>query len=146
MGFLKRTLALSVLPLAISTYSHAQSVPGVHTWHMVKTTNTSNWQGTLQVINEKATFVKPDGSTFNTFSINAENPLKYGFAFDPNDDFDVAYTLTLTEDAKAFVSKTCVFVVTAKGPAIPDINAIAYNGANCTYKVVHGVGEDFYVG
>ncbi|MFZ2315976.1 MAG: hypothetical protein WAW86_10020 [Gammaproteobacteria bacterium] len=146
MGLSKRSFALSALSFLASTSIYAQSVPGVHTWHMVYANDTSNWNGTLQVIHEKASFVKPDGSVFNTFTLNTNTPLKYGFAFDPQDDFDVAYTLTLTEEAKNFVSKTCVFVVTAKGPAKPDISVLQYNGATCSYKIVHGVGEDFYVG
>jgi len=119
---------------------------GVHTWHVI-TSKGGTFNGSLQVINEKATFVKPDGTPLNTFILTPEQPVKFGFSFDPNDDFDVAYTLTLTEQDsfKHFVSKTCLFVITAKGPAQPDVRYFAYNGATCSSTVVKGVGEDFSV-
>lgn len=117
----------------------------VHTWHNV-VSQEGTWEATLATINQKASFVTSDGSALTTFTINPGHSIKYGFSFDPQDDFDVAYTLTLTKkDTLNFVSKTCVFVVTAKGPANPDIHAINYNGANCASTVVHGVGEDFIV-
>lgn len=117
----------------------------VHTWHNVVSENGS-WKATLATINEKASFVASDGALLNTFTITPNHSIKFGFSFDPNDDFDVAYTLTLTQNSiTSFVSKTCVFVVTAKGPANPDIRALSYNGANCSSTVVKGVGEDFKV-
>lgn len=73
---------------------------------------------------------------------------QFGFGFDNHADFNVAYTLTLTEqegiDKLRMSSKACVFVITAKGPAMPDVTPISYNHAKCTWKVVPGTGEDFY--
>lgn len=123
--------------------------PQAHTWHNVNASN-GVWHGQLQVINEKGSFVGPDGMTpISEFLISPDKPQKYGFDFDLRDDFDVAYTVTLTQKAASsdtnFTSKTCVFVVTAKGPADPDIQVASYNGAACSWKKVPGVGEDFFV-
>jgi hypothetical protein len=53
--------------------------------------------------------------------------------------------LTLTQKTiTAFSSKTCVFVVTAQGPADPDVRYFSYHGAVCGTTTVPGVGEDFY--
>lgn len=117
----------------------------VHTWHNVSSQE-GTWNATLAAIHEKSSFVAADGTAINTFAINPTHAFKYGFSFDAEDDFDVAYTLTLIQkNTTRFTSKACVFVITAKGPANPDIHALSYNGATCSSFVVHGVGEDFIV-
>jgi hypothetical protein len=117
----------------------------VHTWHVIST-KAGTWAGRLQAINEKIKFVKPDLSAVSAFNISPNQPLKFGSVFDPNDDFNVAYTLTLTQQSiTAFSNKSCVFVVTAQGPADPDVRFFSYNGATCSTTTVPGVGEDFYV-
>lgn len=117
----------------------------VHTWHTIYSKNGS-WQGTLAPINENPYFVDQSGAPLSTFTITEQTPQVYGFGFGPNDNFDVAYTLTLTQNNPTlFTSRTCVFVITAMGPAQPDIKVLKYNGANCMYAVVSGVGENFYV-
>jgi len=121
----------------------------VHVWDTVHS-EAGYWNGTLASINENASFVDANGSPMTTFTLNPAAPVKYGFSFGPNDDFDVAYTLTLTQqtlpqsDAR-FTSKTCVFVITAKGPGQPVIQVLTYNGAQCSYKV-NGNGDDYYAG
>ena len=149
--FSKLSIALFTTFLSMSTLATANTFDrpcGAHTWHTIYT-NQEGWKGTLQMINQvdHAWFMKPDCSKLNTFSMNAtQQTQKFGFAFDEQADFDVAYTLTLVQnnDAPSFTSKACVFIVTAKGPAQPDVTVKAYNGAKCDWKVVHGVGEDFY--
>ena len=140
------------LILCAATVLSAQSVmagscQNVHTWHQVNASD-GDWTVTLQVINENATFYKRSCQAFHTTALSPSQPLEYGFGFAADADFDVAYTLTAVEKSpvKSFVSKSCVFVVTAKGPANPDVQAIAYHGAKCDWNVVPGVGEDFNVG
>ena len=119
----------------------------VHTWHHVSTTE-GVWDARLQMINEGGMFVTKDGSTLTDFTVTSSTPMEYGFAFDEGDDFNVAYTLTLTQRDtgvfRRFSNKACVFVITAAGPAQPDIHASNYNGAKCSWKVVKGYGEDFF--
>ncbi len=121
-----------------------------HTWHTVTATD-GQWNATLQVISEAdhAWFVGPDGQTkISGFKLDSSAPQKYGFDFDNETDYNVAYSLTLTEQTSNsnFSAKACIFVVTAKGAAQPDITALPYNGANCQWKINVGVGEDFTVG
>ena len=120
-----------------------------HTWHAVNATQ-GQWNVSLRVINEPdhAWFVDLNDQKISGFKLSSTSPQKYGFAFDGGADFDVAYTVTLVEQAGAsnFTSKTCVYVVTAKGAATPDITPLSYNGANCQWRVNPGTGEDFIVG
>jgi len=135
--------AATILPVSSAL---AGSCQNVHTWHQVNAKQ-GDWTVTLQVISENATFYKRSCQAFHTTALSPSQPLEYGFGFAAGADFDVAYTLTAVEKEKvpAFVSKSCVYVVTAKGPANPDIQAISYHGAKCDWKVVPGVGEDFSV-
>lgn len=139
----KILLSLVLVFISLSSFAGGKA----HTWHVISSTN-GEWHGNLRMINEIGSFVGEDGvSSIDSFSVSTQKPLKYGFIFDPSDDFDVTYTLTMTQDdVKAFTSKACVYVITAKGPAMPDIRPVSYNGAKCDYNTVHGVGEDFTVG
>lgn len=138
---LKPALLLSFL---LTTLPSAQANTP-HTWHTI-TTHQASWKGTLQTTNEIASFVDADGKPLSTFILTGENPVKFGFDYDTKkDDFDVAYTLTLTKQTTtSFVSPTCVFVVTAKGPADPDVRYFSYNGAICSVKIIPGIGENFF--
>ena len=121
--------------------------PTPHTWHTV-TAASGTWDAKLQMLNQGGSFVTHDGLVVNGFSISPTHTQDYGFIFNNGDDFDVAYTLTMIEKsahALRFQSKTCVYVITASGPAKPDIRVSSFNGAKCDYNVVHGRGEDFTV-
>lgn len=118
-----------------------------HTWHTVRAEN-GTWDAKLQMLNQGGSFVTRDGVSLNNFTINPAKTLDYGFIFYDGADFDVAYTLTMIErnsDNLRFQSKTCVYLITASGPAKPDIRVSSFNGAKCDYRVVHGKGEDFMV-
>ncbi len=134
--------------LAVMGNVLAAGAPKPHTWHSVRTLE-GRWAARLQMINEGGSFVARDGQALTGFMISPDHSQEYGFIFDAGDDFDVAYTLTLTETKNTtmpqFVSKACVYVVTAKGPAQPDIRVSSFNGAKCDWNVVDGVGEDFTV-
>lgn len=135
--------ALILLMIAIAT--NVTVAEGVHTWHNV-VAEESEWQGTLSFIHQSGYFVDRNYNKLSTFALSPHTPITYGFVFNKDATFDVAYTLTLTEkNTRTFQSKTCVFVITAEGPAKPDIKALAYHGATCNYHVVKGVGEDFFV-
>ena len=119
-----------------------------HTWHTVSTAS-GTWEAKLQMLNQGGSFVTREGALINDFAISPSHSQDYGFIFDDGDDFDVAYSLTMVEkssNALLFKSKACVYVITASGPAKPDIRVSSFNGAKCDYKVIHGVGEDFMVG
>ncbi len=134
-------LPLLITGMVITVAANAAS--GVHTWHMVKSKQ-GTWTGRLQAISEKTEFVRSDMSAVSAFEVSPSNPLKFGAVFDDNDDFNVAYTLTLTQKSPAdFSDKTCVFVITAQGPADPDVRYFSYHGAVCGTETVPGVGEDF---
>lgn len=135
-----------LLSFLLNAVAYAEPTP-IHTWHTVSSKHGA-WQATLQMLNQGGKFVTPSGTPLTTFTITPSNPQIYGFGFDQSDDFDVAYTLTLVDTSKSkqhFQSKACVYVITASGPAQPDIRASAFNGATCNYHVVHGRGENFEV-
>lgn len=119
-----------------------------HTWHTVSAHNGS-WYGRLQMINQGGLFVGRDNAQLVTFTISPNKTQDFGFIFDQNANFDVAYTLTLTQEKSKnlmmFASKACVFVITASGPAKPDIRVSSFNGAQCAWKIIDGIGEDFFV-
>jgi hypothetical protein len=136
----------SITALVFCMITQANAVDA-HTWSTVYSNN-GTWSGTLSSINENATFVDTSGNPMNTFTVNELTPVTYGFNFGETDDFDVAYTLTLTQknpqtQHPQFTSKTCVFIVTATSPAHPDIQIVPYNGAQCTSTAL---GQKFYVG
>lgn len=128
--------------LAMSTAIYASNI---HTWHTITAQN-GTWNGTLSSINEESKFETADGSPIHNFTVDADHPIRYGFGFDHGADFNIAYTLTLTQqDTQRFSSKACVFVITARGPANPDIRVEEFNGAKCSWVVVPHVGEDFNI-
>lgn len=137
-------ISILILCLTASAANAAQGLK-VHTWHIVSAM-AGTWNARLQAINEQASFVDAKNQAIDSFTLDTQQAYKYGANFDPKDDFNVAYTLTLTEKGTTnFAAKTCVFVITAKGPADPDIQVLKYNNAQCSYNVV-SVGENFIVG
>jgi hypothetical protein len=125
----------------------ANSTPP-HTWHNISAKN-GVWSGSLRMINEKGHFVTRNGLDLNNFTVTPDQSQEYGFVLDPNNDFDVAYTVTLTQQSATkqswFESKACVYIVTAKGPAEPDINVSAYHGAQCHFEDPDHTGVNFIV-
>ena len=146
----KKTLLLGMC-LYLPALTHALTADPAHTLHKVVATK-ANWKGRLVIATpyENAYFVTDaqDRGQVYDFHLSSNQPLNYGFAFRPGTDFNVSYTVTLVQDAAEanFVNKACVFNVSAKGPANPDIRVQAFNGAECNFKVVEGVGENFTVG
>ena len=91
------------------------------------------------------------------FPITPSAPFQFGVALDGSDDFDVLYQLTLVQQSTsdpsssstpltpAVTRKVCLFVIGASSAANPQISAFSYNGgAQCTWKINPGVGEDFW--
>ena len=139
----KLLIGLSALMITMTSTSAIADTP--HTWHVVNS-NKGNWDARLQMISEGGHFVAHDGSLLSEFTVNPLKSQEYGFVLDASDDFNVAYTLTLTQkDPQQFSLKACVFVITATGPGKPDIRVASYNGAECTWKDVPGRGKDFFV-
>ena len=122
-----------------------QQCNGIHTWHNVSSKE-GQWKIVLQPINQYAIFTDLSCNVITNATITDAIPLVYGFGFSKDADFNIAYTLTAIKQEPGFESKACVFVITANGPAQPDITPISYHGALCEWSRVHGVGEDFVVG
>lgn len=142
---LKKIYALSLLLTVITGTTTIANAHPIHTWHTVSATHGS-WQGKLYMINENGHFANREGNQIKDFTVQKDQSFDYGFSFEKGADFDIAYTLTLVEKTSAaFVSKACVYVITAEGPAKPDIRISSFNGAKCDYKIVPGRGEDFIV-
>lgn len=147
----KNIIASAVAPLIITfaNFSHANTNP-VHTWHTIQSGN-GVWDAKLQMLTGNGSFVSHDGKPMNNFSVSTAQSQEYGFVLGAYSDFNVAYTLTLISrepmDLKNvnFKSKACVFVLTATGPAKPDIRANSFNGAVCNWEIDPGRGENFYV-
>lgn len=143
---MKRIFALLSVFILISV--HANSFGGdcsVHTWHDV-TSKSGSWKVSLKMINQSGKFFDRFCADASEATINSQHKLVYGFQFSKDADFNIAYTLTAVSEEQGFQSKACVFVITANGPAQPDIHALSYHGAECEWNVVKGVGENFTVG
>lgn len=126
----------------------------IHTWQYITAKN-GFWQGRLVMAsaNEKGFFTDANGhgkGQIYDFQLNPDKKFKFGFGFDVTQtDFNVSFTLTLYKTSNAFgsplfTSPACVFNITAKSPANPDIRVEKFHGAICSY-VVTGYGENFYV-
>ncbi|QEY53132.1 hypothetical protein [Legionella longbeachae] len=141
----KIAIFISLAPCAFA--NHFFSYCPVHTWHKVKSLQ-GEWEINLRMINEEGLFVDQACKPITRVPISTASPLTYGFGFNEDATFDIAYTVTAVQlsHGSGFESKTCVFVVTANGPAQPDIQALGYHGATCQWKIIPGVGEDFIVG
>lgn len=141
---MKKIMLLSLIALAgqVNALPHCM---GIHTWHNVNAKE-GQWKVTLQSISQEGRFTDEACNALTTTTLAAGNPLIYGFGFSRNADFDIAYTLTAVKQETSFQSKACVFVITAKGPAQPDITALSYHGAVCEWSRIPGVGEDFVIG
>ena len=121
--------------LAVST---AQA--GVHTWHHVSAVD-GHWTTQLVIASadEKGYFTDAAGTVMGplyAFDVQSDQaPALFGFGFDiPGSDFDISYTVTMVKQKASsnsvqFVSPTCQFNVSAKGPANPDVRVETYNGA-----------------
>jgi len=144
MKLRKIILSLSACIGMINIALASSQCDNVHVWDTVFSKN-GTWTVTIQPLNEKSSFVKPDCSPISSFMIDSSTSQQYGFSFPSGDDFDVAYTLTLVQqNTTQFSSKACVFIVTAKSPANPDIRTENFNDATCTWESVPGIGEHFY--
>lgn len=152
---MKKLIKLSAIALFATT---GLTLAGnVHTVHHIYAQNESSnlkpWNVRIVDIapNETAFFASNNITSDNlNFSVTKDKPADYGFGFKANSDFNVAYTITAIDssqssDAWQHKTKSCTFVVTANGPANPNISITNYQGANCSYKVIPGEGEDFYL-
>lgn len=142
---MQRTILAALMMGSLFSFASAGEV---HTWHKI-TAASGSWNASLRMISQEGFFVARDGTRLSDFVVEPNKPFEYGFGFPNTVNFDLAYTLTLTEQFKDsrryFQSKACVYVISAKGPGNPDITALSYHGATCNWKVVKGVGEDFMV-
>ncbi len=142
---------LKVIFLSGIVSSSTLFATGVHTTHTISVLNDAKW-------NIRITEIAPDENAyFSSGSVSSpvldliadkNNPAEYGFGFGDGTDFNVSYTITAIDqstkaDASQHKTRSCTFVVGANGPANPNIKIENYQGANCSYKVIPGQGEDF---
>eukprot|EP00438_Fugacium_kawagutii_P008247 Skav226266 [mRNA] locus=scaffold2708:197144:198080:- [translate_table: standard] len=149
----------------------AQALPpceGIHTWHNV-TAWRGTWKAQLSSISEHSLFYDANCKEMGaspTFEVVggkevASGSATFGFKIGPDDDFDVAYSLTLDSiesrgsegssegsregSRKLFKSMACSYVIAAAGPAQPDVRAEPFNGATCMWERT-GHGENYQAG
>lgn len=123
----------------------AASQCNIHTWHTIHAKN-GEWKINLKAISQTGFFVDESCKPLETGLARLNDPLTYGFGFGDESTFDIAYTVTAVKQIDhAFQSPACVFVVSAKGPAQPDVTALSYNGARCEWKSVTGAGGDMFL-
>lgn len=146
---------------ALSHFSFALTDCPAHTFHNI-TSDIGTWRGELHPIYEGAKFVGPDCSEFsNPFTLEKGGVVSFGYVITPDDDFNVAYSITMVHQKRQksnatfstseqlrrrlFIDRACVYVVTAAAPAMPDVHANEWNGAVCRWTVNEGVGENYQV-
>lgn len=131
--------------LALHTAGFAWSQCDIHSWHQIYARE-GNWHVTLKVINQHGFFVDQACQPMETGIANNTAPLSYGFGFASSANFDIAYTVTaVKEDKQGFQSPACVFIVSATGPAQPEIAILGYHGAECEWKSNPGTGASLYL-
>ena len=135
--------------------NHLEFINPIHTLHSVISMNGS-WFGTLHVMteNEKGIdFVDTNQNHSliqNPFIIREWIPFEYGLIVSDEDDFNMLYSLTLTQkvvpDPIQSNSRICVFLIAAQRAAYPKIVPVSFNGnTTCLWRSIDGVGENFWV-
>ena len=125
----KLTFVLSLLLFNYGTYASQNCV--VHTWHDI-TAEQGEWQLSMRYISEQGEFMNRDCLPQYDAIVDPNQSHRYGTVVTDDNTFDIAYTVTLVKQTEnQFVSPACVFIVSAKGPAIPDVVIQSYNGAKC---------------
>lgn len=145
-SMMKRISLVSFLLLQFTALT-AVGAPqcNIHTWHNIFAKD-GEWKVTLKVINQNGFFVDSHCNPVETDFARINEPLTYGFGFSNDANFDIAYTITaIKQSQRGFQSPACVFVVSAKGPAQPDVSTLSYNGAFCEWKSVARAGGDIYL-
>ena len=128
---MKKKLIILLLTICTPCFSHSDCT--AHTWHDVVSQN-GQWQISLRFLAERGQFVDRTCQPQHDRLIDPNTPYHYGLIINKDSTFDMAYTVTaIRQDALQFYSPTCVFIVTVRGPAIPDVKINAYNGAQCEY-------------
>jgi hypothetical protein len=96
-----------------------------------------------------------DGSTNhshiqNPFTVSETSPFVYGLIVSGQDDFNMLYSLTLTQqvvpDPSQSNSRICVYLIGAERAAYPRIIPVSFHGnTSCTWKSIEDQGENFWV-
>jgi hypothetical protein len=132
-----------------STHKHhsLNAPPQPHVWQSVTSKN-GTWYAKLSPIYESMTFVSNDTNyLINAFYLTPSAPMTFGLVITEEDDFDMLFILTLVQTDLGVTMESrrvCSFMISAYGPANPQITPVSYNGgAQCTYEIAEVVG--FYV-
>lgn len=118
----------------------------VHTWHRVTSNSSAKCELGKSFEQEDFTLVSSDLKPLVAFNVSSSQPARFGLTFTDAADFNLVFTLTcIRADGQFAKSPKVVFVIGADGPADPDIRVLNYYGAGGAWKVVPGVGEDFFL-
>jgi hypothetical protein len=121
--------------------------PNAHFWQKISAIK-GGWQVIQTMINENGQFIDIQQCAEHnlySYAVSEGSNNQNGFRFAQGSDFNIAYTITAIANISAnFTAKSCVFVVTANGPAQPDVHVINYNGANCDSQYIAAKGEVDY--
>ena len=124
-----------------------------HTKDTLTVNNGSKWL--VRVVNmapkQFAYFKYQDYSTTDLTFLTDSNGSSFEFNFSDDSDFNIAYTIyaidtSANQHAYMSHSRSCVFVVSADSPAVPNIHVVNYDDASCSYNDRSGVkdpGTDF---
>lgn len=126
----------------------------VHTWHTIFSLNGS-WYGTLHVMteNEPGIYFVHNNTNHsvihNPFNISEASPIVYGLIISEQDDFNMVYSLTLSQqvvpDPTQSNSRVCVYLVGAGRAAEPYIIPVSFHGNTTCKWHSFGTGENFSV-
>lgn len=81
------------------------------------------------------------------FEVSPGKPFKYGFLIYRPTTFDLTYAVTLVnqQEDKYFASPSCVFLITAKGPAVTDSKFVNFGNADCSYYSSNNISTNMEV-
>ncbi|AKP72866.2 hypothetical protein Psal006b_02921 [Piscirickettsia salmonis] len=149
------TMLASAIFASATFIAYAENPPTAHTTHNITVNNSSKWYVKIVGISpfQPAYFIDQTNNVYSSelnYTLSKGNSAQYAFAFSFNGstDFNVAYTITAIDtsqsaDADQKKTKSCTFIVGANGPADPNIHVENYQGAQCSYQVIAGKGENF---
>ncbi|UJR16694.1 hypothetical protein I4U23_003594 [Adineta vaga] len=162
MSFVKSIVLLFfIYPTLISTNDETiikyrnRYFHDIHTWHTITSLN-GTWYGALHVLTENEQGVYfVDGTTNhsriqNPFIVSESQSFDYGLVISQQDDFNMLYSLTLTQqlvpDPSRSNSRICVFLIAAERAACPYIVPVSFHGqTTCLWESVEGRGENFSI-
>ncbi len=136
-------LPFTLAPLLSSLLCLSSFATTTHTLHNVTANAKANCQFSAAYENQFY-FVDKSGASITTFTLEPNVPYQFGLVLSGGADFNMEYTMVCVADTGAFAKRPRVtYVIGANGPADPDVKVVNDYGAEGSWKVIPGVGEDF---